>query len=120
MSTKAQNQAYPVSTGVASAGAHPGTISGARTFPSVASLNDSPGQPYSQAVPPDARSRGQECPDSGPVAASRCAPPEVTEILILSDGTLLIHNLTPAMAAALNQLNPQDPTIKPRVFEMNP
>ena len=46
--------------------------------------------------------------------------PALTEILILSDGTLLIHNLTPAMAAALNQINPQDPTIKPRVLGVNP
>jgi len=37
------------------------------------------------------------------------------DILILSDGTILVHNLTPDMAAALNAVNPGDPTIAPRV-----
>jgi len=36
--------------------------------------------------------------------------------LILSDGTILIHNLTPAMAAILNKVNPQDKTIQRRAF----
>jgi len=58
--------------------------------------------------------------DCAPVPLSGGLTPALTEILILSDGTLLIHNLTPAMAAALNQINPQDPTIKPRVLGMNP
>jgi len=46
-------------------------------------------------------------------AVPRCAPPAV-DILILSDGTILVHNLTPDMAAALNAVNPGDPTIAPR------
>jgi hypothetical protein len=55
-----------------------------------------------------------------PIPLSGGPTPTLTEILILSDGTLLIHNLTPAMASALNQINPEDSTIKPRAFEMNP
>src|SRR5215471_8318547 len=38
------------------------------------------------------------------------------DLLILSDGTILIHNLTPAMAAILNKVNPQDKTIQRRAF----
>jgi hypothetical protein len=40
--------------------------------------------------------------------------PLATDILILSDGTVLAHNLTPVMASALRQLNPQDATFKAR------
>jgi hypothetical protein len=38
------------------------------------------------------------------------------DLLILSDGTILIHNLTPAMAAILNEINPKDQTIQQRAF----
>jgi hypothetical protein len=38
------------------------------------------------------------------------------DILILCDGTVLVHNLTPALAAVLNTINPQDATIKPRAL----
>ena len=38
------------------------------------------------------------------------------DILILCDGTVLVHNLTPALAAVLNTINPQDGTIKPRAW----
>jgi hypothetical protein len=31
-----------------------------------------------------------------------------TELLILPDGRVLVHNLTPAMAALLHALDPQD------------
>ena len=31
-----------------------------------------------------------------------------TELLILADGRILVHNLTPAMAALLRQLDPRD------------
>jgi hypothetical protein len=37
-----------------------------------------------------------------------------TDILILSDGTVLAHNLTPGMADVLHKLNPKDATIKAR------
>ena len=48
-------------------------------------------------------------------AVPRCAPPAV-DILILSDGTILVHNLTPDMAATLNAVNPQDRTIASRLL----
>jgi hypothetical protein len=38
------------------------------------------------------------------------------DILILCEGTILVHNLTPALAAVLNTINPQDATIKPRAL----
>ena len=31
-----------------------------------------------------------------------------SELLLLPDGRILVHNLTPAMAALLQQLNPED------------
>ena len=37
-----------------------------------------------------------------------------TDILILSDGTVLAHNLTPGMAKVLHELNPKDKAIKAR------
>jgi len=37
-----------------------------------------------------------------------------TDILVLSDGTLLAHNLTPVMASVLHQINPQDESFKAR------
>ena len=37
-----------------------------------------------------------------------------TEILILADGCILVHNLTPEAAAMLRELNPQDSVIAPR------
>jgi hypothetical protein len=37
-----------------------------------------------------------------------------TDILILSDGTVMAHNLTPAMATVLHKLNPEDETIRAR------
>jgi hypothetical protein len=44
----------------------------------------------------------------------RPRPPLATDILVLSDGTLLAHNLTPVMASVLHQLNPQDESFKAR------
>jgi len=44
----------------------------------------------------------------------RPRPPLATDILVLSDGTLLAHNLTPVMASVLHQLNPQDATFRAR------
>jgi hypothetical protein len=37
-----------------------------------------------------------------------------TDILVLSDGTVLAHNLTPVMASVLHQLNPQDESFRAR------
>jgi len=38
-----------------------------------------------------------------------------TELLILPDGRILVHNLTPAFAALLSALNPADEQIRQRV-----
>ena len=37
-----------------------------------------------------------------------------TDLLILPDGRVLAHNLTPALAELLRELNPDDPQIQPR------
>jgi len=37
-----------------------------------------------------------------------------TELLVLPDGQILVHNLTPAFAELLRQLNPDDEQIRPR------
>jgi hypothetical protein len=42
------------------------------------------------------------------------ARPADSDILILSDGTVMAHNLTPAMATVLHKLNPRDETIRAR------
>lgn len=38
------------------------------------------------------------------------------EVLLMPDGHIYVHNLTPEMAAVLSELNPDDPTIKNRVI----
>lgn len=42
------------------------------------------------------------------------APVETSELLLLPDGRVLLHNLTPAMARWLAELNPNDPQLAPR------
>jgi hypothetical protein len=37
-----------------------------------------------------------------------------SELLLLPDGRILVHNLTPAFADLLRQLNPDDDQIQPR------
>jgi hypothetical protein len=39
---------------------------------------------------------------------------QMTELLILADGTIYVHNLTPEMALVLSALNPLDPRMKSR------
>jgi len=39
-----------------------------------------------------------------------------SELLLLPDGRILVHNLTPAMAALLNQLDPEDRRMIKRAF----
>jgi len=39
-----------------------------------------------------------------------------TELLVLPDGQILVHNLTPAFAELLRQLNPDDEQIRPRAI----
>ncbi len=41
-------------------------------------------------------------------------PRLTTELLILPDGRVLVHNLTPAFANLLHELNPDDGQIRPR------
>jgi hypothetical protein len=37
-----------------------------------------------------------------------------SEVLVLPDGQILVHNLTPGMAELLAALNPADPTMRDR------
>jgi hypothetical protein len=39
----------------------------------------------------------------------------MSELLIMADGKVYVHNLTPEMAAVLSKLNPDDQAIKQRV-----
>ena len=41
-------------------------------------------------------------------------PGSTSELLILADGRILVHNLTPAFAELLSELNPADEQIQPR------
>ena len=59
----------------------------------------------------------QEIPSS---IGTRGAPVAVDDLLILSDGTILAHNLTSAMAVVLNTLNPDDRAMKQRADAMTP
>ena len=43
-------------------------------------------------------------------------PALISEVLIMADGKIYAHNLTPAMAAVLSELNPGDDAIKQRVI----
>lgn len=43
-------------------------------------------------------------------------PPETAELLILPDGRILGHNLSPVVAAVLAELNPDDPLMKARAL----
>jgi hypothetical protein len=55
-----------------------------------------------------------------PRGKGRTRRPLTTDILILSDGTVLAHNLTPVMATVLRKLNPKDKTIKARARSRKP
>jgi hypothetical protein len=50
-------------------------------------------------------------PQSSPATRS---PTATSEMLLLPDGRLLVHNLTPALADWLCELNPGDPQLAPR------
>jgi len=39
---------------------------------------------------------------------------DVSELLLLPDGQILVHNLTPAMAAVLAEINPADAAMRER------
>jgi hypothetical protein len=45
----------------------------------------------------------------------RPAEDQTSEMLILPDGKVLVHNLTPVMATLLSELNPAEAQIRDRV-----
>ena len=45
---------------------------------------------------------------------------QTTEILIMPDGTIYVHNLTPEMALALSTLNPEDEKMRARIPLQSP
>lgn len=47
-------------------------------------------------------------------AAARDEGRDTTELLVLPDGRILVHNLTPAVAALLSELAPHDPDMRRR------
>lgn len=51
--------------------------------------------------------RGRRWGEERAANRGRCEAQE-TDLLILSDGTVLAHNLTPGMADVLQQINPRD------------
>ena len=63
-------------------------------------MNDNPKTPSPVGVPK-------------PLAVSENTP-STSELLILPDGKILVHNLTAAFAAVLIGLNPADEQISPR------
>lgn len=42
------------------------------------------------------------------------SPDSTTEIRILADGSILAHNITPAMAKVLSEICPDDPALRQR------
>lgn len=53
-------------------------------------------------------------------AAARDAGQVSAEILIRPDGRILVHNLTPAVAAMLSALAPHDPDMRRRANQTGP
>ena len=45
------------------------------------------------------------------------SPALTTDLLILPDGRILVHNMTRPFAELLSQLNPEDEQIEPRARE---
>lgn len=49
------------------------------------------------------------------------AKPELfSELMIMPDGRVFAHNLTPAMAQLLGELNPHDPSLRKRMKLQRP
>jgi len=48
------------------------------------------------------------------LSADSAGPGSTSELLILPDGRILVHNLTPLFAALLSDLNPADEQIRSR------
>ena len=55
--------------------------------------------------------------ECGPVPAGQSL---TTELLLLPDGRILVHSLTPAFAELLNGLNPDDEQIGSRACQITP
>ena len=53
-------------------------------------------------------------------AAARDEARGSAEILVLPDGRILVHNLTPAVAALLAELAPHDPDMRRRAASASP
>lgn len=53
-------------------------------------------------------------PENPPTAVPRAPSPVASEVLILPDGRVLGHQLTPEVTALLATLNPDDPQFRPR------
>ena len=53
--------------------------------------------------------------EANPNTEQDSAPLLTTELLLLPDGRILVHNLTPAFAGLLHKLNPDDEHISSRV-----
>jgi hypothetical protein len=56
--------------------------------------------------------------DETNTARSSARPPLATELLLMPDGRILVHNLTPAFADLLHGLNPNDDQIRPRARQI--
>jgi hypothetical protein len=46
-----------------------------------------------------------------------CEPMLTSELLVLPDGRILVHNLTPAFAKLLSDLNPEDEQMRSRIMQ---
>ena len=64
--------------------------------------------------PGERERRGRRAQTAQTRGKGRTQRPLATDLLILSDGTVLAHNLTPVMAKVLHKLNPKDETIRAR------
>jgi hypothetical protein len=53
-------------------------------------------------------------PATSPHSTGRARVDLSTELLVLPDGRILVHNLTPTFAGLLNELNPADDAVKLR------
>jgi hypothetical protein len=50
----------------------------------------------------------------------RSEPAKIGELLILPDGRILVHNLTPLLARVLSELNPSDQFMRERAASGSP
>jgi hypothetical protein len=57
--------------------------------------------------------------EANPNTEQDSAPLLTTELLILADGRILAHNITPVMAQVLAELNPADEAMNRRAMRKN-